>query len=61
MRDRLLRDLTAVDLDAVGSLDECVQLAGLAVDEHAARLDQLVGAAAGGDSGAGEIGVETHG
>ena len=55
------RDLVAVDHDAVGLLDERVELAGLAVDEHAAGLDQVVGLAAGGDAGSREIGVQAHG
>ena len=41
----LRRDRLAVDLDAVARLDERVQLPRLAVDAHAAGLDQLVGAA----------------
>ncbi len=61
VRERLLRDLASVDLDAVGASDERVQLPGLAVDEDAARLDQLVGAAARRNSGAREVGVEAHG
>src|SRR5581483_9977201 len=40
---------------------ERVQPPGLAVHAHAAGLDQLVGAAAGGDAGASEVGVESHG
>ena len=47
--------------DAVGLLDERVELAGLAVDEHAAGLDQVVGLAAGGDAGSREIRVQSHG
>jgi hypothetical protein len=35
-------DTVAVELDAVAALDEGVQLPGLAVDGHPARLDQLV-------------------
>ena len=41
-------------------LDERVQLAGLAVHLHAARLDQLVRLAARRDAGAGEEGVQAH-
>ena len=52
--------LLPVDLDLVLWLDVGVELAGLAVDEHAAGLDQLVGLAARGDAGPGEISVETH-
>ena len=61
VRELLFRDLTAVDLDAVGCLDEHVELPRLAVHEHAAGLDQLVGLAARGDAGACEIRVEAHG
>ena len=58
--ERLLGDGLAVDLDEVASLDERVQLPGLAVHEHAAGLDQLVGLAPRGDAGASEIGVQAH-
>ena len=61
VREPLRRDLEAVDLDAVGLLDEGVQLSGLAVDADAAGLDQVVGLAARGDAGAGEVGVQAHG
>ena len=60
MRELLLHDLAAVDLDAVGRLHERVELPRLAVDQHAARLDQVVGLAARGDSGPGEKRVEAH-
>ena len=60
VREPLQRDLAAVDLDAVGLLDEGVELARLAVDADAAGLDQVVGLAARGDAGAGEIGVQAH-
>src|SRR5436190_7740925 len=58
--ERLEVDGPAVELDAVAALDERVQLSGLAVDGHAARLDQLVGLAAGGDAGTCEVRVEPH-
>jgi len=58
--ERLLRDPLTVDLDDVGARDERVQLAGLAVDPDAPRLDQLVGGATRGDTRAGEIGVQSH-
>jgi hypothetical protein len=51
----LRRDGRAVDLDAVGVLDERVQLPGLAVDGHPTRLDQLVRAPPRGDARAGEV------
>jgi hypothetical protein len=44
--ERLELDRPAVDLDAVSGGDEGVELPGLAVDEHPAGLDQLVGLAA---------------
>ena len=56
----LLRDRLAVDLDDVARLHERVQLAGLAVDAHAAGLDQLVRLPARGDTGAGEEGIQPH-
>ena len=60
VRERLRRDLAAVDLDPVAGPDEGVELPRLAVDAHAAVLDQRVGAAAGGDARPGEKGVEAH-
>ena len=42
------------------ALDERVELPGAPVDRHPAGLDQLVGAATGGDTGAGEERVEAH-
>ena len=56
----LLADRLAVDLDDVPRGDEGVQLAALAVDRDAARLDQLVGGPAGRDAGAREVAVESH-
>ena len=56
----LLGDAPAVHLDDVGGGDERVQLPGLPVHGHAAGLDQVVGAAPGGDSGTGEVGVQPH-
>src|SRR5204863_9657347 len=50
----------AVDLRGGAGLGEGVQLSGLAVGGPAAGLDQLVGLAARGDPGAGEIGIEPH-
>ena len=60
VRETLLADRAAVDLDRVGGADEGVQLAGPAVHAHAAGLDQLVGASPGGDSGAREVRVQPH-
>ena len=40
--------------------DERVELAASAVDRHAPRLDQLVGAAPRGDAGPREVGVQSH-
>ncbi len=56
----LRRERLAVELDGVVRLDERVELARLAVDEDAARLDQLVGLAPGGNSGPREVGVQAH-
>ena len=53
-------DPAPVELDPVAALDERVQLPRLAVDRHAAGLDQLVGLAPGGDAGSREVGVEPH-
>ena len=51
--DELLQpEPAAVELDAVARLDERVQRSRLAVDGDPARLDQLVGAAPGRDTGA---------
>ena len=61
VREPLLRDGLAVDLDDVGAADERVQLAGLAVHAHAPGLDQLVGLAPGRDAGTGEVRVQPHG
>src|SRR5579884_236059 len=58
--ERLQLEWLAVELDAVARADEGVQAAGLAVDGDATGLDQLVGAAARGGTGAGEPGVEAH-
>jgi hypothetical protein len=58
--ERLRLDRMAVDLHPVARLHEGVQLPGLAVDGHAAGLDQLVGAATRGDPGAGEVSVQPH-
>ena len=58
--ERLQLERRAVQLDPVAALDERVQLPRLAVDGHAAGLDQLVGAAARGNAGPGEVGVEAH-
>jgi hypothetical protein len=56
----LQRHRRTVDLDAVVRLDKRVQLTRLSVDEHAARLDQIVGATTRRDTGPGEIRVESH-
>ena len=61
VRQLLLADPLAVDLDDVARGDEGVQLPAPAVDGDPARLDQLVGRAARGDAGAGEVSVEAHG
>ena len=61
VRELLLRDLATVDLDAVGRLHEGVELPRLAVDEHAAGFDQVVGLAPRRHSGPCEIRVEAHG
>ena len=50
-----------VELDRVGGLDDRVQLPGPPVHADTARLDQRVGAAARGDAGPCEVGVEPHG
>ncbi len=47
----------AVDLDDVMSVCGGVQLAGIAVDAHTSRSDELVRAAPGRDAGAREVGV----
>jgi len=60
VREALLADRAAVDLDRVAGTDERVQLARLSVDPDTAGFDQLVGRAAGGDPGAGEVGVQPH-
>ena len=60
VRERLQLDGLPVDLDAVARGDERVQLSGLSVDSHSPGLDQLVGAAAGGDTRASEVGIESH-
>ncbi len=59
--ERLLPDLAAVDAHDVRGLDERVELARSAVHSHAPGLDQLVRAAARGDTGSSEVGVEAHG
>ena len=56
----LLRDRLAVDLDGVVGLDERVQLPRLAVDEHAAGLDQLVRLPARRHARACQVRVQTH-
>jgi uncharacterized protein with GYD domain len=58
--ERLRLDVLAVDLDVVAGRDEGVQLARLTVDGHPPGLDQLVGAAARGDTGTCEVGIESH-
>ena len=60
MRELLLADPLAVDLDDVPRGDERVQLAALPVHRHPALLDQLVGGAARRDAGPGEIAIEAH-
>src|SRR2546428_3268880 len=55
-----LGDRRTVELNRVAGRDERVQLARLAVDAHAAGLDQLVRAAPRGDPGAREVGVQAH-
>jgi hypothetical protein len=58
--EALRPDAAAVHLDHVAAADGAVQRAGLTVDPHAAGLDQLVGAAAGGDARPGEERVQSH-
>ena len=60
VRERLRDEEPPVEVDDVALLDERVQPRVHAVDAHAARLDQLVGAAPGGDPGAREVGVQPH-
>ena len=60
VRELLLADAVAVDLDDVPGGDEGVELTALTVDRDPARLDQLVCGAAGGDAGAREVAVEAH-
>src|SRR5262249_30025322 len=60
VREPLRRHRLAVDLDRVAARHERVELSRLAVDAHAAGLDQLVGTASRGDPRAREISVETH-
>ena len=57
----LRRDAAPVDLDHIPSPNEVVQLAAASVDRDAPGLDQLVGAAARGDPGTGEVGIQSHG
>src|SRR5262249_48789843 len=61
VREALLRDPLPVHLDAVTLADERVQLSALAIDGHAARLDQLVGLSPRGDAGPGKVRVQSHG
>jgi uncharacterized protein with GYD domain len=58
--ERLPFERASVELDAVAGADEGVELARLAVDRDAPGLDQLVGAAPGGDPGTREIGIQPH-
>ena len=60
VREALLRHRLPVDLDGVGRLHERVQLPRLAVDEHAAGLDQLVRLPARGHARACQVCVEPH-
>ena len=61
MAQRLLPDLATVDPDDVSTPPTNVLSSPRrAVDRHAAGLDQLVGAAARRDAGAGEVGVQAH-
>src|SRR2546423_107594 len=60
VREPLPRNLLSVDLDAIAGPDDRVELSGLAIDGDAACLDQLIGAPARRDSGAGEERVQTH-
>jgi hypothetical protein len=55
-------DGAAVDLDAVGVGDVARGVGHLpAADRHATREDELLGGAAGRDSGVGEVLPEAHG
>ena len=60
VRERLRRELGAVELDSVAGLDERRQAGDLTVDPHPAGADQLLGAPARGDSGTREVGVQAH-
>ena len=60
VRELLPRNRLPVDRDPVVAADVGVELAGLPVDGDAPGLDQLVGLAAGGDTGASEEGIEPH-
>jgi hypothetical protein len=60
VREALLPDHPTVHLDCVARTHERVQLARPTVHAHTARLDQLVSAAARGDSRPGEVGVQAH-
>ena len=60
VRELLLADAVAVDLDDVPRGDERVELTAPTVDGDPARLDQLVRGAARGDAGAREVAVESH-
>ena len=57
----LRADRPAVDLDEVALVDHRVEPPRHPVDLHAARLDQRVCAAAGGEPCTCEMGVEAHG
>jgi hypothetical protein len=58
--ERLGADPAAVHLDDVPGAYERVQLPPLAVHANPPRLDQVVGASAGGHPGPGEEGVQAH-
>jgi hypothetical protein len=58
--ERLRDEEPPVEIDDVALLDERVQPGRHAVDPHAAPLDQLVGAAPGGDTSAGKVRVQAH-
>ena len=56
----LLAELAPIDAHDVRLLDERVELTRPSVHRHPSGFDQLVGAASGRDTGAGEEGVEAH-
>src|SRR2546423_4943386 len=60
MGERLSPPRVPVEFDPVALGHERVQLTGLAVDGHAAGLDQLVCLPPRSDPGPGEVGVQAH-